>query len=172
MKVLIFCILLLLSLTSYNQSVKKYPIGNSGCAAYMFCNPGNFAISYSEDSSKVFTGRCVKDSFEYGIICVQLKDTIDEKDIAENLLESYLDFLKTRFAVREATGYGKGMKLKDREDIAGIIDYWQDEEKNHWSIQGWTDGKIIAVLYVKGNELPDYNKQQLFFKGFRFQGMM
>lgn len=171
MKKILSILLLLIAVNAKSQSLKKYPVSKSGCSIYMFCDPGEFEKSYSEDSSKVYTGECVKDGFTYGLICVQLKDSVSSGQDGEALLESYLDFLKGQFNIRSASGYGKGMHLNNNEDIIGIIDYWQSEDKNQWSIQGWTDGKIIAVLYVKGMEQADYNKQQLFFKGFRFPGM-
>ncbi len=171
MKKIVSIVLLLMAVNANSQLLKKYSISNSGCSIYMFCDPGAFEMSYSQDSSKVFTGECVKDGFTYGLICVQLKDSVSGDQDAEALLETYLDFLKGQFNIRSAAGYGKGMHLNNREDIIGIIDYWQAEDKTQWSIQGWTEGKIIAVLYVNGKEQADYNKQQVFFKGFRFPGM-
>jgi hypothetical protein len=164
-------LLLTISITVKSQELKKYSIGRSNCAVYLFCDPGKFEISYSQDSSTVYTGECVKDSFTYGIICVKLKDSVSVEQDAAALLKSYLDFLKEQFSIRQSAGYGLGMQLNNREDIIGMIDYWQDENKKQWSIQGWTDGKILSVMYVTGNTLADYNKQQVFFKGFRFQGM-
>lgn len=164
-------LILLFALNSQSQSLKKYPIGNSGCSVYMFCDPGKFSLSYSEDSAKVYTGQCIADKFIYGIICVNLKDTMADMDDAESLLESYLDFLKPQFKIRDAAGYGKGGRLNSNENTSGIVDYWDGEDKSKWAIQGWTDGKFIAVLYVKGSEQPDYTKQKLFFNGFVFPGM-
>ncbi|MBI2730657.1 MAG: hypothetical protein HYX40_07900 [Sphingobacteriales bacterium] len=171
MKKFLSVTLLFIVFNAHSQQLKKYPVAKTGCSVYMFCDPGNFETSYSEDSSKVITGECIKDGFSYGLIYVQLKEIIHSKEDAEGLLESYLNFLKGQFTIREAAGYGKGMHLKEREDIIGMIDYWQSEDNQHWSIQGWTDGKILTVLYVKGSEQADYNKQQLFFKGFLFPGM-
>lgn len=162
---------LLAACVVHSQEIKKYAIGNSGCSLYMFCDPGKFDLSYSDDSSKIHTGECNADNFTYGVICVNLKNTVNEMDDAEKLLESYLDFLKQLFKIREATGYGMGSRLMEREDTRGIIDYWDDEDKNKWVVQGWTDGKVIAVLYVKGTTHPDFNKQQVYFKGFRLPGM-
>lgn len=170
MKNFLLIVVLLFAVKANSQSIKKYPIDKTGCAVYMFCEPGKFTISYSEDSSKVYTASCTKEKNEYGVICVQLKDSVASEDAA-TLLESYLDFLKGQFAIRDAAGYGKGMHLKDREEIIGIIDYWKDDSNKEWAIQGWTDGKIIAVLYTKGEKQADFNLQQVFFKGFRFPGM-
>lgn len=159
------------ALSSHSQGIKKYPVGNSGCSLYMFCNPGKFDLSYSDDSAKVYTGQCSADNFIYGVICVNLKETVEDINDAEKLLASYLGFLKQQFKIKDATGYGMGSRLKEREDTRGIIDYWDGEDKSKWAIQGWTDGKYIAVLYVKGNEQPDLNKQKVFFNGFRLPGM-
>src|SRR5258708_5221772 len=90
---------LLVMAVVHSQGLKKYPIGNSGCSLYMFCDPGKFDISYSDDSSKVHTGQCTIDNFTYGIICVNLKESVSEMDDAEKLLESYLDFLKQLFKI-------------------------------------------------------------------------
>ena len=170
-KVILILPFLFVAFSSNSQAIKKYSIDKTGCSLYMFCDPGKFDISYSDDSSRVYTGECQNENFIYGIICVQLKEVVSAKDDGENLLEAYLNFLKQQFSIKETTGYGSGMHLKDREDIIGMIDYWQSEDKMQWAIQGWTDGNVLAVLYVKGNTQPDYAKQQVFFKGLRFPGM-
>jgi len=84
------------------QSLKKYDIGSSGCKAYFFCNPGQFEITYSEDSSTVYTGDCKADSLNWGIICVALKHPVPPGQEAEGLLTSYLDFLKTVYKISAA----------------------------------------------------------------------
>jgi hypothetical protein len=151
--------------------VKKYSIGNSGCSVYMLCDPGEFEMTYSEDSSMVFTAECKPDSVSYGIICVKLKETVATGDEAENLLISYLDYLKTAFKIKSSAGYGKGHTLSSKADARGIIDYWTDEEENDWQVKAWADGKIISVLYVfKKGKLENQTKYEVFLNGFRFPG--
>jgi len=154
------------------QTIKKYTIGNSGCAIYMFCDPGEFEVTYSEDSSVVFTGECKPDSVSYGLICVKLKEAIPAGDNSEMLLISYLDYLKTAFTVKSAAGYGKGHTMEKKPEARGVIDYWTDAEGNEYKVKGWTDGKFIAVLYVFSNGKLNYlPKQDIFLNGFRFPGM-
>jgi hypothetical protein len=74
----------------YGQSLKKYPISNSGCSAYFFCDPGSITHEKSPDSSDVYTGKCSKDAVSYGIICVRLKDKINDLGAGEEMLVSYL----------------------------------------------------------------------------------
>jgi hypothetical protein len=156
---------------SFGQPIKKYAISNTGCAAYFYCNPGTFELSYSDDSSKVYTAECENAEVSYGVIGVELKEPNNNMAASEDLLISYLDYLKTAFKITSSAGYGKGHRLKNREDTRGVIDYWTDEEKNNWKIKGWTDGKFIAVMYAYSKkELPD-SRVNLFLDGFRLPGM-
>jgi hypothetical protein len=167
-----FLLLLLVFFTgSFGQSLRKYAINETGCAVYLFCDPGTFGMSYSDDSSKVYTGTCITDNTSYGIICVKLKQAVPAMTDAEELLVSYLDYLKTSYKITSSAGYGKGHRLKDREDTRGIIDYWKDDEKNNWKIKGWTDGKFIAVLYTYSQTELNESKVNVFLDSFRLPGM-
>jgi hypothetical protein len=171
MSKLLLLIVTCTSLTDlFSQSIKKYPIGDSGCSAYFFCTPSAFNVSYSDDSSKVYTGDCVAtDSLTYGLICIKLKEKVADIQQAEDLTLSYLDYLKKSFDISSAAGYGKGHRLEGKENTRGIIDYWKDKTGNDWKIKAWTDGKFIGVLYVyaKGS-LTETNRVNLFLDGFRW----
>ena len=169
-KSLLFLISLFCTAIGLGQSIKKYPIGESGCAAYFFCDPGTFNLSYSEDSSKIYTGECLSGETYYGLICVQLNQSILNIPEAEDVMQHYLDYLKTSFKVTAASGYGKGHRLKGKENIHGIIDYWKDESGDSLKVKGWTDGNFIIVLYAKsGKELVE-TKANVFLDGIIFKG--
>ena len=169
MKKIIFLILLQYSFVNlFSQGLKKYPIDVSGCSAYFYCNPGNFDLSYSPDSSKVYIGECSAEQNSYGVICVKFKEPVADINSAEKVLEAYLDFLKTNFKITTAAGYGKGHRLRGSEKIHGIIDYWKDEEKNNWKIKGWTNGDFIVIMYAYSKqELPE-TKVNVFLDGIVF----
>jgi hypothetical protein len=150
---------------SYCQAIRKYPIGNSGCSAYFYCNPGDFNLSYSEDSSQVYTAECKKDSTGYGVICVKLAQTVLDIAEAENLLVQYLDFLKTSLNITSSAGYGKGHRLRGNENIHGIVDYWKDIDNGKWKVKGWTDGKYIVVLYANSRKELSEEKSDIFLDG-------
>jgi len=170
-KLILIFVSLLLAGSGYSQSLKKYPLGKSGCYAYFLCNPGEFALDKSPDSSEVYTGECTKDSVAYGAICVKLKDKIDDLKNSEDVLVAYLDYLKTSLKITSAAGYGKGHRLKEKENTRGIIDYWQDSDGLHWKVKGWTDGKYITVLYVySSREVPE-TKANAFLNSLLFAGM-
>jgi hypothetical protein len=158
--------------SSSAQSLKKYPVSNSGCAAYFFCDPGQFGVSYSEDSSIVYTAECSTDSTGYGIICVKLKEAVEAGAVAENLMINYLDYLQSVFKIKTSAGYGKGHTMEKNPVVKGVIDYWKDENGYEWKIKGWTDGKIISMLYVSEKGTMEYKpKHDVFLNGFRFPGM-
>lgn len=170
MRKLLLPFLLLATLASRSQTLKKYPVSNSGCYLYSYCN-ASYDVDYSEDSSKVFTGECVAADVTYGIICVKLLNSISDLDAAENLMISYTDFLKTSFNITRATGYGKGHRLAQHEKTRGIIDYWEDKEGDTWKIKSWTDGRFIGFMYAYSKkELPE-QKVNVFLDSFRFPGM-
>ena len=162
----LFCVL-----QGNSQSIKKYPIGASGCAAYFFCDPGTFNVSYSEDSSKIYMAECISGETNYGLICVQLKQVNLKIEEVEPVMLSYLDYLKTLFKVTSAAGYGKGHRLRGQENIHGIIDYWKDDNGQNLKIKSWTDGHFIIFLYAKSAKELVETKTNVFLDGVQFKGM-
>ena len=156
------------------QNLKKVPIKdsvyNSGCFVYTNC-VFQFETEYSEDSSLVYVSECEKDNVNYGVICVKLSQPADNLDRAEESLINYLDYLKTSYKISKAAGYGRGHRLAGNENTRGVLDYWEDGEKNNWKIKAWTNGKFIGVLYgYSSKELPE-SILNVFLDSFRFPGM-
>jgi hypothetical protein len=106
-------------------------------------------------------------SVTFGIICVKLMHTSIDLSAAEELLIIYLDFLKGSLNIVKAAGYGKGHRLNNNENTKGILDFWDDNEKNNWKVKAWTDGKFIGVMYAfSKKELPG-QRVNIFLDGFR-----
>lgn len=158
--------LLFLVGTVQAQSLKKYPVSNSGCSVYSYCE-AVYEISKSEDSSTIYSGECAADGINYGTICVKLLNPINELDLAEEILISYSNYLKESFDITKAVGYGKGHRLNNNENTRGILDYWEDKDKNHYKIKAWTNGKYIGFQFVYSQkDLPE-PKINAFLDGFR-----
>lgn len=148
-------------------SLKKHSIGNSGCTVYNYCLP-KYKLDYSNDSSRVFTGECLNGDVTYGVICVKLLHPVAELTHAEDLLISYADYLKQVFSINKTMGYGRGHFLNNNPNTRGIIDYWEDADKDKWKIKAWTDGKFIGFMYAYSKkELPE-TKINIFLNSFRF----
>lgn len=153
------------------QVAKRYPVGKSGCQVWMFCNPGSFELSMSPDSSSVYTGECKDGSVTYDVICVKMKEKIDSLDDAEAVLIQYLDYLRTSFEVTDASGYGKGHRIKGMEKTSrGVIDYWKDKDGMNIKVKGWTNGKYISVHLVISPEKINETKANIFLDGIVFPG--
>ena len=162
--------LLLVSFLASAQSLKKYPISNTGCSVYMFCDPKRFTVDIDDaDSSDVYTSECFTGEIKYGVMCIKLRTPVMDMKKAEQEMIERLDFLKADFSVTDSTGYGRGHRLNNNENTRGVIDYWKDSEGNNWKVKAWTDGKFIAVLYaVNKGELPE-QKVNVFLEGIRFK---
>ena len=149
------------------QSLKKYPIGKSGCSIYNYCLT-KFTVDYSEDSSSVYTGECELSGITYGVICVKLLHEVKDLGDAEALLVTYLSHLKTSFNIIKSAGLGYGHYVTGREeDTRGVIDYWTDNAGDQWKIKAYTDGKFIGFMYAYSKEPLPEGKVNVFLDGFR-----
>ena len=162
---------ILFALSSNGQSLKKYPISVSGCSAYFYCDPGTFDMSKSPDSSEVYTGECINGDMSFGSICVKLKDKMNDMQTSEDVLISYLDYLKKSLNITSAAGYGKGHRLKNKETTRGVIDYWTDKDRLNWKVKGWTDGRYIVVMYAYSKGELNETKVNVFLDGLILPGM-
>ena len=158
------------SLASDSQTLKKYPIGKSGCSLYSYCI-SKFTLDYSEDSSRVYTGECTVGGITYGVICIKLLTEVEDLTDAEDLMITYLDHLKSSFEIIKAAGYGRGHQLKGREDTRGLVDYWQDKSGDKWKIKSYTDGKFIGFMYTYSKKILPETKVNVFLDSFRLPGM-
>jgi hypothetical protein len=162
--------LLFAIISANSQSLKKYPISTSGCSLYSYCD-AKYDVDLSEDSSKVYTGECMVAEVSYGVICVKLLTPVTDLTMAEDLVISYLDYLKVSFDIKKATGYGKGHSLNNNENTRGILDYWEGKDLANWKVKAWTDGKFIGFMYAYSKkELPE-TKVNVFLDSFRLPGM-
>lgn len=119
----------------------------------------------------MYISECVSGETNYGVICVKLKVATSSLDEAEQLLTSYLDYLKSSFEILKSVGYGKGLTLNNDSNTRGMQDYWEDKDKNNWKVKGWTNGKYIGVLYAYSPKELNEQRINLFLDGFRFPEM-
>lgn len=170
MKFLFIFSLLIISLSGYTQVVKKYPVSNSGCSFYNYCE-SKFEISKSQDSSTIYTGECTASEITYGIICVKLIAPLTDIALAESVMIAYLDYLKQSFTIIKAAGYGKGHILNNNSNTRGLLDYWEDKDNNKWKVKSWTDGNFIGVLFAYSIKPLPESKVNIYLDGFRFPEM-
>lgn len=167
-------ILLLVSycaLEGFAQSdVTRFQVGNSGCSASFYGQPDPAELSYSPDSSKVYTMENTDlEGVTCSIILVELSNVYAEEE-TEGLITSYLDFLKGQFKVTNSAGYNNGYKLHTHLSAKGVVDTWVSE-KDDIHVMSCSDGKIVAVLMIFADKGKDViAKRDAFYKSFRFPG--
>lgn len=122
----------------------------------------------NEAGDDVFTGESVEDNVTYGFITARLKNPVSDSVVAEQKLFLFLEELHPSFDIAYTTGLDHGFTHETYSEAIGMTDYWQDAEGKDWKVQAWTDGALIAVLYVKNiNEAP-FQKQDAFLKSVEF----
>jgi len=170
LSLLILCTSLTFSQTA--PKFAKYDVSDSGFKIYLPANPDPVDVTYSPDSSKVYTIECIDSTtgtyFHFGAICINLKG-INDANTDDELLINYMNYLKEAFIIKEAAGYGKGHTLENYPTVKGVIDYWKDEEGDQWQLAGWVSESSLAVMFMYGpKEYPNDNVWQIFKKGIRF----
>jgi len=176
MKSFVFVTLFLSAISVFGQeqsssAFRKYPVGATGCSAYLPETPGDWTVEKSEDGSDVYTLTQVWQGLSLDLIVVQfnvpLSDVPNEE--LEALLISYLDYLKDSFSITESVGYGKGQLLPGDETAIGVLDFWKDSGGAHSKVKGWINETNLAVLLVTSDTDPsEEGITDLFLNGFRF----
>lgn len=152
--------------------LEKTAIGSSGCSAYLPAQMPEFELSYSEDNAEVYTAAVDIDSFSFGCIAVKFAEPFADSDPAdmEDLLISYMDYLKDIFEITGAAGYGRGHTLEAYPDARGVLDYWEDAQHAQYAVMGWVNQSHLGFLYIAGpREYPFDNLQRMYLNGWRFE---
>jgi hypothetical protein len=153
--------------------LEKIAIGNSGCAAYFPKGMPAADLSYSQDSSAVYTTEMEVGEHVFGNITVKFKAPFSSATDAnlEEVMINYLEFLQSLFGVTATAGVGRGHKMESNPKAIGVIDYWEDEDGLQYAIKAWADPGYIGIMYIYGDEdYPVFNLQQMYLDGFRFPG--
>jgi hypothetical protein len=156
-----------------NPRLSKKEIGQSGCSAYFPEGMGDFELSKSEDGADVYTGEVAVDGFSFACIAVKFSEpfTDSSPEEMEQLLISYMDYLKGQFSITASAGVGRGHTLESTPDARGVIDYWEDAESTQYAVKGWANQRAIGIMVLYGpTEYPHFNLQQMYLDGFRFGG--
>lgn len=173
--ILVFSKLTLAASTQSEQKIPrlvKTPISNTGCSAYFpkVDQELTFELSYSQDSSKMYTGEVEHGTHKFAIIMVKMNHKLSETKEKEELLTNYLDYLKTSFEIAKSAGYGKGHTMESEPKATGVIDYWEGKDKTQWGVKAWAAEDVLAIMMLYGPEkYPIFNVQKMFLDGFRFK---
>jgi hypothetical protein len=150
---------LLLNAQESGNNIQKFEIGESGCSVYLPASNVDWEKTASEDGADVYTGEVSLNDFNYFVITVKFvepfKDATSQE--MEDLLISYLDFLKGQFSISGAAGYGKGHPVDGHDISAGVIDFWQSDDDTQWAVKGQVTQTHIEIVGVYGKADPSDN---------------
>lgn len=168
---LILCVFAASSQEAAKASFRKYPVASTGCNIYFPAPPETWTLEKSQDSSDVYTNSVIIENLAFDAIVVKLAEPMEEwtNEEKQDLLISYLDYLKGELKVIEAAGYGRGQILQSNEAATGVLDFWKFEDGTQGKVKAWANDTYLAVLLVSGVSDPsDKSIADVFLNGFRF----
>lgn len=143
------------------RKFKNYFIRNTGCSVSLLQNFDSCTTAFGD---KLYCSKFSEKKVGYGIICIKLKQCYETEE-AKELLGNYINKLKGSFSIVHNTGL---QNCTGRNPVTTMIDYWRDAEEKDWKVKGYTNGKVMAVLYVKNIGLAETKKQEFFLDSFKF----
>ena len=153
---------------SSSKRIKLQFIGDTGCSA-LLSSDNKLDSNLSQSGDRLYFQEFKDKGVTYGMICIQMKDEY-ELFVAEDMLRSYVESLRGPLYILHNTGIHDDADWNS-ESTRTVVDYWQDCSKKDWKVKGYTDGKKLAVLYVKNIGHVDVKKQDLFLDSFHFESV-
>ena len=154
---------------SSSKRIKLQFIGDTGCSA-LVSSDNRIDSTLTQAGDRLYFHEFRDRNVIYGIICVQMNHEYSLTE-AEEMLRSYIDKLRGPFYILHNTGIHDDADWNS-ETSKTVVDYWQDSHKKDWKVKGYTDGKTLAVLYVKNIGNVDVKKQDLFLDSFHFNAVI
>lgn len=160
--------LLTASLVMYQSSKKstKVVIGDTGATLNF---PGIFYFDNiaTPEGDSLYFAEHLDNKVTYGVVCARLHSRLP-LDEAQVVMNAYLTGLQKPFGALYNTGADACNEGNIQTRCAAAVDYWQDAHGTDWKVKCYTNGRVIAVLYVNNiAELP-VEKQDEFLDSFRF----
>jgi hypothetical protein len=172
MNKLIFCTLLFFTVLALNaQSLKKQKIANTGCSVSLPVIVESWETFFSDDGSAMYIGEWAEEGLVYHLIAVEFLEPLTGTLISEReeLLRSYLDYLKGYVGVASASDTQTGLENPSSAASAGIREKWQTAEGREILLSSWVNEYHLAVLYVVYTGSPEKHENiELFLNSFEF----
>jgi hypothetical protein len=158
--------LLTASLFYYKSSkqVKQVRIGKTPCTV-LFSTSAAFETTRTEAGDRLYFSEYQQERTTYGVICGHLSEPLNYEE-SYNLLSAYMDDLRQPLYAVHNTGITDVASRKT--NFIELTDFWQDKSGIDWEVKGYTNGKQVAVLYVKNISDASTEKQDAFLNSFSF----
>jgi hypothetical protein len=160
-------LLLTASFAYYNASpkeLKTLPIGNTSCSLQLLTGT-EFYTTRTDEGDLLHFAEYGERQCRYGLVFGELTDRLNYEE-AYTLLASYMNDLREPFDVQHHLGVRDVEKRKT--NFIELTDFWQDNDGLDWEVKGYTDGRHVAVLYVKNIGALHSSRQEAFLNSFSF----
>lgn len=149
------------------ETPKRIAVSTCGCTANLPARPITQKIE-DEAGNPVYIGQAKEGGCTYGFATVELEQVIYDRAEAEQALFLFMEDMHPSFNIEYTTGLVHGYSHPHSDAVWGMTDYWQDADGVDWKVKGWTDGRIMTVLYVKGIGSLSFAQQDAFLDSFQF----
>jgi hypothetical protein len=143
------------------KKFRRYHIGNTGHSVLLPGGFDGFEHCSTKHGDRFYLGESSAEKVNYGVVFIDLQDEFEVSD-AETVLANYMSTLHTPFGISFNTGIHHCSMHKEASGLTQIVDYWQDKWGIDWKIKGYTDGKFLAVLYVRNINEISVEKQDVY----------
>jgi len=157
-----------LSRSNRKFGFKRFSIANSGCTILLPEHAGNFSTSFTNAKDIIHFGETSEGDVTYGSVTIQLLNPLDTLAEAEKVLAQFMHTLQASYDIEHTTGLTLGYTLKGNNEARGIVDYWQDADGIDFKVKGWTNGSIMAVLFIREISQVPVAKQEMYLDSFKF----
>lgn len=148
------------------RTFQKYLIPDTGCSVMMLPT-FNHQTLYTSENELLHYANCNEGDVHFGVLCAELIRPLSYFEAEEKLVR-FTDGVRVGLNIPHSVGISTGHTLRNEKSTLGIIDFWQDKKGIDWKIKAYTDGRHIAVLYVKNINEGDSLKQEAFLDSFHF----
>jgi len=161
-------LLLTASLVLYKSAKRPQQvlIGDTGCSV-LYPPHGAFESTRSDDGDVLYFSEHTENFITHGVLCAQLHESLPLEE-AREVLVNYMSRLQKPFNAPHNTGIVPNPNWIASDILVKVDDYWQDAQGVDWKLAGYTDGRTIAVLYVKNIGDAPSEDQETFLDSFCF----
>jgi hypothetical protein len=142
---------------------KRYIIGRTGCTSLLLAEETRLHIQSTTDGERVYFYEHGANGVTYGSITVNMKELYTLEQV-ETIMIQYVNRIRKPFGIC----YNVSIEMEQSADRVSLTDYWQDEEGVDWKVKASSNGKVIAVMYVKNISASPVKEHDAFLNGFRF----
>ena len=154
---------------SSSRKLQKCPIGDTGCFL-LSARGSKFEKRKTGAGDQLYFNEFSEKGVTYGAICVAMNRQFNEQE-ARDMLASYMNKLKGPFFVFHQVGQ-ENSKDWNHESSITLVDHWQDARGIDCKLKGYTNGRVIAILYVKNINEAETEKQEAFLDSFHFNSSL